>query len=52
MTALDTRPEEPPSVLAIVADPTVPAIDRDAARRAVRDLLTSLGQDTHDPELA
>lgn len=52
MTALDTRIAASPTVLAIVADPTVPAIDRDAARRAVRDLLVALGQDTDDPELA
>jgi GTP cyclohydrolase IA len=52
VTALDTRIAASPTVLAIVADPTVPAIDRDAARRAVRDLLAALGQDCHDPELA
>jgi len=51
VTALDTRIAASPTVLAIVVDPTVPAIDRDAARRAVRDLLALLGQDTHDPEL-
>ena len=41
-----------PNFLAIVADPTVPAIDRSAARAAVRDLLAALGQDTDDAELA
>ena len=52
MTALYTGTAEPPTVLAIVANPTAPTIDRDAARRAVRDLLTALGQDTDDTELA
>lgn len=52
MTALGTRTKRLRSALAIVADPSVPAIDRDAARRAVRDLLTALGQDADDPELA
>jgi GTP cyclohydrolase I len=40
-----------PRVLAIVADPTAPAIDRNAAQCAVRDLLAALGQDTDDAEL-
>jgi GTP cyclohydrolase IA len=52
MTALDSRIGEATNVLAIVADPTAPSINRDAARRAVRDLLAALGQDTLDPELA
>jgi len=51
VTALDTRTEGSPRALAVVADPAVPEIDRDAARRAVRDLLAALGQDTDDPEL-
>jgi len=51
MTALDARTEETRTALTVVADPPAPAIDRDAARRAVRDLLAALGQDTTDPEL-
>ncbi len=52
MTALDARTAETPNVLTVVADPAAPAIDRDAAQRAVCDLLAALGQDTTDPELA
>jgi len=52
VTALDTPTRKRGSALAIVSDPTVPAINRNAARRAVRDLLIALGQDPDDPELA
>jgi GTP cyclohydrolase I len=53
MTAIDIISEgqfAPPALRAL-ADPPTPTIDRDRARRAVRDLLTALGQDVHDPEL-
>jgi GTP cyclohydrolase I len=50
MTALNARTKEAGTALT-VAEPTAPAIDRDAARRAVREFLAALGQDTTDPEL-
>ncbi len=40
------------TALNVVTDPAPPAIDRDAARKAVRELLAALGQDPTDPELA
>ena len=40
------------AALTIAAGPARPAIDRDAARAAVEDLLAALGQDVTDPELA
>ena len=53
MIALQTRTAEAPSaMLTVVAEPATPAIDRKAARRAVRDLLAALGQDIDDTELA
>lgn len=53
MIALQTRTAEAPSpMLTVAADPATPAIDRKAARRAVRDLLAALGQDIDDTELA
>ena len=38
--------------LSLIADTERPAIDRDAASAAVRSLLSALGQDPTDPELA
>jgi GTP cyclohydrolase I len=52
MTALDARSDVAPILLASVAEPSAPTINRVAARRAVRDLLVALGQDVDDPELA
>ena len=40
------------AALSIAADPVLPAIDTAAARVAVADLLSALGQDITDPELA
>jgi hypothetical protein len=39
MTVLDTRPDVAPPALAVVSEPITPAINRGAARTAVRDLL-------------
>ena len=53
MTAIDIISEgvfSPPSLRAL-ADPKSPALDRDRAEHAVRNLLTALGQNVHDPEL-
>ena len=52
MTALGTRSDVAPNVLAVVAEPSAPAINSVAATLAVRDLLVALGQDVDDPELA
>ena len=41
-----------PDPVGFLADATAPAINRVAARLAVRDLLAALGQDVSDPELA
>ena len=53
MIALNTRSSEAPNDRPTgVTEPATPAIDREAARRAVRDLLAALGQDIDDAELA
>lgn len=52
MTALHIPDNMPRAALTVVADPPLPAIDRRAARAAVRELLRALGQDVDEPELA
>ncbi|MGQ0432379.1 MAG: GTP cyclohydrolase I FolE [Microthrixaceae bacterium] len=53
MTAIYINPDDVHDRgLTVVANPPTPAIDHQAARTAVRELLAALGQDIHDPELA
>jgi GTP cyclohydrolase I len=52
VTALQASADELVNHLAVVPGSVTSSIDRIAAQRAVRDLLTALGQDTDDPELA
>lgn len=55
MTALDLQAGADagsPRVLTVVSDPAPPTIDRPGAQAAVRQLLSALGQEVDDPELA